>query len=256
MILEDIFLESGLENDAPTIILCDRGVMDGFAYTTNEVWQALLDETHWSTIQLRDRRYEVVIHMVTAADGAEQFYTDANNEARYETVEEARALDKKLINSWVGHPQFTIVDNNAVDGFDGKIARCVDAVFKTIGLPTPQTHHKKFLLVTLPGMFDIDAPATVKKEVFQSEETFLAATKESTENFIRKVGKNDSYIYTHEVRTYMRQERILKKRQLTAREYIEMLDQAAPNFIKVKKFRQCFIYEGQYFMVETLLNVD
>ena len=104
MILEDIFLESGLENDAPTVILCDRGVMDGFAYTTNEVWQALLDETHWSTIQLRDRRYEVVILMVTAADGAEQFYTDANNEARYETVEQARVLDKKLINSWVGHP--------------------------------------------------------------------------------------------------------------------------------------------------------
>jgi len=25
----------------------------------------------WSTIQLRDRRYEAVIHMVTAAQGAE-----------------------------------------------------------------------------------------------------------------------------------------------------------------------------------------
>jgi len=137
MCLEDIFLETALEQDQATVILCDRGVMDGFAYTTNEVWQALLDETHWSTIQLRDRRYEVVIHMVTAADGAKQFYTDANNEARYETVEEAIILDKKLINSWVGHPQFTIVDNLEVDGFKGKIARCIDAVFKTIGLPTP-----------------------------------------------------------------------------------------------------------------------
>jgi len=42
--------------------------------------------------------------MVTAANGAQKFYSDANNEARYETVEEAQALDKKLINSWVGHP--------------------------------------------------------------------------------------------------------------------------------------------------------
>ena len=65
-----------------------------------------------------------------------------------------------------------------------------------------------------------------------------------------------TYIYTHEVRSYMKEERIQKKRQLTAREYIEMLDQAARGFVKLKKFRQCFIYGGQYFMIETLLNVD
>jgi len=256
MCLEDIFLETALDNDQATVILCDRGVMDGQAYATQEVWQALLDETHWSTIQLRDRRYEAVIHMVSAADGAPQFYTDVNNEARYETLEEAVDLDKRLINAWVGHPQFTIVDNNESKGFAGKIERCVDSVFKTIGLPTPQTHHKKFLLVTLPGMFDINTPNTIKKEVFQSEETFLQATKDDTEAFIRKMGKNDSYIYTHEIRQYQNQERIQKKRQLTAREYIEMLEQSARGFVKIKKFRQCFTYDGQYFMVETLLNVD
>jgi hypothetical protein len=43
---------------------------------------------------------------VSAADGAEEFYTGQNNEARYENVTEAKALDKKLINAWVGHPQF------------------------------------------------------------------------------------------------------------------------------------------------------
>lgn len=42
--------------------------------------------------------------MVTAADGAPEFYTTANNEARYESVEEAKELDKRLINAWVGHP--------------------------------------------------------------------------------------------------------------------------------------------------------
>lgn len=179
--------------------------------------------------------------MVTAADGAPQFYSDASNEARYESVEEAIALDKKLINSWVGHPQFSIIDNN-MGGFKDKIDRCVAAVFQTIGLPTPRTHHKKFLLVTLPGLFDIDTPASVKKEVFQTEETFLTATKENTEAFIRKIGKNDSYIYTHELRHYVGGERILKKRQLTAREYIEMLDGAARGFVRLQKFRQCFIY--------------
>lgn len=50
--------------------------------------------------------------MVTAADGAKEFYTTVNNEARYENFEEAIELDKKLINAWVGHPHFSIIDNS------------------------------------------------------------------------------------------------------------------------------------------------
>lgn len=99
-----------------------------------------------------------MIHLVTAADGAPKFYTDVNNEARYETVDQAVELDKKLINAWVGHPQFTIVDNREQGGFQDKIDRCLDAVFKVIGLPTPQTYHKKFLLIMPPGFFDIMTP--------------------------------------------------------------------------------------------------
>jgi len=74
MSLEDVFIQIATNSDRPVIILCDRGVMDGQAYTDENIWQALLDETGWSTIQLRDRRYEAVIHMVTSADGAEEFY--------------------------------------------------------------------------------------------------------------------------------------------------------------------------------------
>jgi len=113
MNLEDIFVDIAQSSESPTIILCDRGVMDGSAYTDSNVWQAILDETGWSTIQLRDRRYEAVIHMVTAADGAEVFYSQANNEARYESVEQAKELDKRLIEAWVGHPHFSIIQNNS-----------------------------------------------------------------------------------------------------------------------------------------------
>ena len=40
-----------------------------------------------------------------------RFYTDENNQARYETKEEAMKLDEKLVNAWVGHPHFNIIDN-------------------------------------------------------------------------------------------------------------------------------------------------
>ena len=89
MSLEDNFIQIAMSSDQPSIILCDRGVMDGSAYTDENVWQAILDETGWSTMQLRDRRYEAVIHLVTAAQGATEFFTNQNNEARYESIEEA-----------------------------------------------------------------------------------------------------------------------------------------------------------------------
>jgi hypothetical protein len=47
----------------------------------------------------------------------------------------------------------------------------------------------------------------------------------------------------------------VKKRQITAREYIELLEQRDKDKKVIKKLRQCFIYEQQYFMVDTFLNV-
>jgi len=34
----------------------------------------LLDEMGYNAVQLRDNRYDAVIHLVTAADGAEDYY--------------------------------------------------------------------------------------------------------------------------------------------------------------------------------------
>jgi hypothetical protein len=54
-----------------------------------------MDDLGVSTVQIRDNRYDAVIHMVTAADGAENFYmTQSLGEARYESVEEAKHKDE------------------------------------------------------------------------------------------------------------------------------------------------------------------
>lgn len=58
--------------------------MDGKAYMEPDSWQVLLDEYGYNLINLRDKRYDAVIHLVTAADGAEEFYNLDNNLARYE----------------------------------------------------------------------------------------------------------------------------------------------------------------------------
>jgi len=193
--------------------------------------------------------------MVTAADGAEDFYTQQNNEARYESTEMARELDKKLINAWVGHPHFSIIDNKQA-GFQKKIDKCVETVCRYIGLPTPTSFYKKFLL-KMHDEFQIQIPKNVKLEIFQIEEVFLTNQGDMVENFVRKTGKNDSFTYNHEMRSYQQNQRIERKRQISAREYIELQEnQRIPTKKVLKKMRQCFIFDQQYFMVETFLNID
>lgn len=75
-----------LNSGQKSVLFCDRGTLDGSgmvvvvvlssssAYMERSVWQAILDENGWTNVQLRDKRYDCVVHMVTAAWGAPQFY--------------------------------------------------------------------------------------------------------------------------------------------------------------------------------------
>ncbi len=64
---------------------------------------------------------------VTAALGAEQFYTLENNLARSEPIELARELDDKCSKAWIGHPYVDVIDNNTI--FDIKITRALQVIF-------------------------------------------------------------------------------------------------------------------------------
>lgn len=46
----------------------------------------------WNLFQLRDKRYDAIVHMITAADGATDFF-NKSNEARYESIEQAIIVD-------------------------------------------------------------------------------------------------------------------------------------------------------------------
>ena len=52
------------------VILVDRGLLDGSAYISKDNWQCLLDDMNCNVVMLRDNRYDGIMHLVTAADGA------------------------------------------------------------------------------------------------------------------------------------------------------------------------------------------
>ena len=66
-----------------------------------------------SVVSMRDNRYDGVLHMVTAAEGAEKFYASLSNEARYESTSEAITKDKKLREAYMGHQNWFMIDNSA-----------------------------------------------------------------------------------------------------------------------------------------------
>ena len=71
--------------------------------------------------------------MVTAALGAEKFYTLHGNVARHEGIEIAQHLDRKTLNAWSQHPRLNIVPNFEDESFEDKINRVVYAVEKITG---------------------------------------------------------------------------------------------------------------------------
>ena len=112
------------------VIIYDRGLMDGRAYTELADYIEILAR-HLITITEARDHYDAVFHMVTAADGAEEFYTLENNTARRETPEEAREKDLKTRNAWLGHTHLRVIDNST--GFKEKIDRLLKEIFIVMG---------------------------------------------------------------------------------------------------------------------------
>ena len=120
---EKIFAQAaGTMSADKVLIVCDRGALDNRAYMTDLEFSCVLKAMGCNEVELRDN-YDAVFHLVTAAKGAEAFYTTANNAARTESVEQAAALDDRLISAWTGHPHLRIIDN-ATD-FEDKMKRLI-----------------------------------------------------------------------------------------------------------------------------------
>eukprot|EP00659_Diplonema_papillatum_P005837 gene5837-8939_t len=124
--MEEAFDRIAAHAGRPCIILYDRGILDVKAYMHDSEWAPLC-----SAVSLKEEhimgRYDVVFHLVTAAKGAEGFYTNANNTARLESVEEARRLDDSTMQAWAPYAERRLLIDNSSD-MQGKIRRIADHV--------------------------------------------------------------------------------------------------------------------------------
>ncbi len=242
---EDIFRQ-GAETmkEDKILIVCDRGALDNKAYMTDLDFTQVLSFLGRSEVELRDG-YDAVFHLVTAAKGAEQFYTTANNAARTETVEQAATLDDKLIAAWTGHPHLRIIDN-ATD-FEDKLKRLIAEITAFLGEPEPYEIERKFL-IEYPDVARLEQlPNCQRVEIIQ---TYLTAP-EAEESRVRQRGINGDYIYFQTTkRKVTERKRVEIERRLSKDEYLRLLMDADPSCRPIRKTRYCLTWENQYFEID------
>lgn len=229
------------------VILHDRGLMDGEVYVGPEDFEKLLIECGYKRNEVYGL-YDGVLHLVSAAVGAPEAYTKANNEARMETLEEAVAADNRTMNAWVGHPHLRIINNEGVN-FEKKMNKLMAEVLNLLGEPVPLEIERKFL-IKRPDMSKLldDMNATASDII----QTYLVSDEPGVERRIRQRGLigDYSFFYTekHDLSDGIREER---EKIITLQEYINLLSEADTSRRQIRKRRYCFVYKDKYFELDT-----
>ncbi len=230
--------------DLPTVkhsvFLCDRGALDGIAYVGRETFEKTADELGLSVGKLMSH-YKMAIHLVTAADGAEEFFTLANNAARSETPEQARSLDKKTLAAWHGHPSLRIIDNST--GFDEKIRRAFNELARKLNMPEAFEIERKFVVHNLN---DLRIPSDAQR--VRITQDYLVS---STPGVARRVRKREldgvaTYYYTEKRDTDVPGKRLENERQIPQLEYKQLLKEKDPALQTIVKDRITWSYESRY----------
>lgn len=229
------------------IILYDRGTVDNLAYMSIEESEELLQRIGYRSNELKTR-YDAVIHMVTAADGAvEAFLANCkNNEARYENVEDAIATDRLLMKVWTGHPHLRVVDNST--DFEEKISRVVSEIYSVLGQPIPMEIEKKYL-IRMPNIEELSKLVSLSEN--RIIQTYLVKNDSDVERRVRQRGKPGDYIYYYtEKKKLSDVSRMEKEEIISEKEYLNLLAEADYLKRQISKMRYCFIWNNLYFELD------
>ena len=231
-------------NAEKILIVCDRGLLDNKAYMNEQEFKEVIKAVGSNEVELRDN-YDAVFHLVSSAKGAEQFYTTANNAARTETVEEAKALDDRIIASWTGHPHFRVIDN--ATEFATKMRRLIAEISFFLGEPAPYEKVRKFV-IRYPDTLHLESlPNCNRVEIIQ---TYLH-TPSGKEMRIRQRGQDGHYIYFQKMeRSLNDPSPVAIERRLDKDEYLKLLMEADTSMKQIRKTRYCITHSITYFEID------
>ncbi|CAB4068062.1 TRPL translocation defect protein 14 [Lepeophtheirus salmonis] len=227
--IENSFFDLAKETKRNCLVICDRGTMDASAYINHQQWENILTSNSLDEVELRDNRYNQVVHLTSAAKGAEQFYS-LDHPTRNEGIELARDRDTRAAEAWVGHPYVDLVDNSS--NFDTKIKKLIAIVAFRMGInvsdrlesdakklkflvngPLPQNQYSllfgifKLLILTLKQMVVIPSAVLEKEELKENGAILI-------------------------------------------QDYLHLSNQQDRSHFPIIKTRRCFMYNDQYFQLD------
>ncbi|XP_031780346.1 TRPL translocation defect protein 14 isoform X4 [Nasonia vitripennis] len=248
--IENTFFQLGESLSRNCLIICDRGAMDASAFISKDKWELMMASNGWNNVELRDNRYNQIIHMVSAANGAEDFYSTEDHACRSEGIELARDLDYKAASAWVGHPYFDVIDNS--QDFESKICRMIECVCQKLGIDTGDrlraSSRKVKFLVKGPLPPDSAFPPFQDFDVVHN---YLQSNNPKTQARLRKRGQKGHWSYIHTLRRPKMCGQVVEvKTQLTHRDYLNMLAQRDDSHFTIFKRRRCFLINNQYFQLD------
>lgn len=237
-----------LPEDTRCLLVCDRGALDNKAYIEKEGFEQILKEMSLKEIDLLTR-YQMILHLVTAASGAEEFYTLANNEARIEPPDVARSLDTKTLNCWNGHPNLHVIANN--QNFESKMNQVIRAIHRELGAPVPVQSQKKFLVNSSCVEAFLTTLPNVKK--MRIEQLYVEGEEECC---VRKMSDENASMYfeIHKRDTNNPEIRIKTMRRMSEKEYLRRTVDNSKN--PILKDRYSFVYDNQYFTLDVFRNLE
>lgn len=234
--MEDTFRE--LAQQVPnSVVITDRGTLDSKAFMAPEDWRRLIAEVGVNEMELRDQRYDAVIHMVTAAEGVPEYYK--LDDVRTETPQQAIEQDHRLRAVYLGHSHHKIIDNSGT--FENKVHRVELEICRILGVPDPLEIERKFLLksppITLPDPH-------VSSDIIQ---VYLDTSKDE-ELRIRKRSQDGHSVYTMSRKKKIELGiRIEKEEFLTSTEFQALCHRGKGT---LTKRRHCFIHNGRCYELD------
>lgn len=241
-VFEKVMKLKGGENQ---VMICDRGCLDVAAYIPQKDFTLLSRRNNWNRAELRDKRYDAVFHLMTAAEGREEFY-NLDNPARTESLDQACMLDEKIRQAWLGHPHLRVIDNSTL--FEEKLKRLLNDVRKALGIPVAIETERKFLVKNFSDLDKIP----VAFQVIDIEQIYLHK-KDGVRIRIRKRGqKNEGEVYyeTKKLPTESKISHAEIEKKISSEEYLEKKKDADPAFDTIHKTRICFLWKNQYFELD------
>lgn len=227
-----------------SIIIHDRGILDGKAYINESEWNMLLKEMNLNENSLLNR-YDEVIHLVSIACDRKDLYTTTNNDARSESAEEAAFKDNNTLKCYLGHHNLKVVDNST--DFSDKINIVKNHILAYLAEPTYSNRQYKFLVKLDES--DLERLYSISK-VSIIEQTYLKSEDDIDYKVRKKNTLDDISYYLIKKRKKGNNEEIITSKIINRLEYAYYLSKQDPNYNTIIKTRYSFKYNKDVFNLD------